>query len=141
MGADGNDGFVRKSVGLDFEKERMPDRVNLTVDAKLRWRRSTDLDQLWFFYFHSGFSGVLPVWGGYHRIFVTKDDAGVPDRDPTLEEMQSLAREVTGDDTLTLFDPIWLSHNRYQHGSAPSYARDRVFLAGDAGHTTLPIGG
>ena len=141
VGADGNEGTVRKSVGLDFETERLPGRINRQVDAKLRWRRSTDTNQLWFFYYPHGFCGVLPVWGGYHRLFFLQDDAGVPDRDPTLEEIQALAREVTGDDTLTLSDPIWFSHSRFQHGTAPGYARGRVFLAGDAGHTTLPIGG
>lgn len=141
VGADGNEGTVRKALGLDFEKERLPDRMNRQVDAKLRWRRSTDPNQLWFFYYHNGFCGVMPVWGGYHRLFFLQDDAGVPDRDPTLEEIQVLAREVTGDDTLTLSDPIWFSHSRFQHGVSPGYARGRVFLAGDAGHTTLPIGG
>ena len=141
VGADGNEGTVRKSVGLDFETERLPDRMNRQVDAKLRWRRSTDTNQVWFFYYHNGFCGVMPVWGGLHRLFFLADDAGVPDRDPTLEEMQAIAREVTGDDTLTLTDPAWLTHSRFQHGSAPGYARGRVFLAGDAGHTTLPIGG
>lgn len=141
VGADGNEGTVRKAAGLDFETERLPDRMNRQVDAKLSWRRSMDPNQLWFFYYHNGFCGVMPVWEGYHRLFFLQDDAGVPDRDPTLEEMQALAREVTGDDTLTLTDPLWLTHSRFQHGSAPGYARGRVFLAGDAGHTTLPIGG
>lgn len=141
VGADGVEGTVRKHIGLDFKAERMPDHMLRQVDAKLRWRRSTDPNQLWFFYYHHGFCGILPVWEGYHRLFFSQDDAGVPDRDPTLEEMQALAREVTGDDTLTLTDPIWMSHNRYQHGSAKAYARDRVLLAGDAGHTSLPIGG
>ncbi len=141
VGADGNEGTVRKAVGLDFQTERLPDRINRQVDAKLRWRRPTEPNQLWFFYYHNGFCGVLPVWGGYHRLFFLQDDAGVPDRDPTLEEIQALAREVTEDDTLTLSDPVWFSHSRFQHGTAPGYARGRVFLAGDAGHTTLPIGG
>ncbi len=141
VGADGNEGTVRKSVGLDFKTERLPDRMNRQVDAKLHWRRSTDTNQIWFFYYHNGFCGILPVWGGLHRLFFLADDTGVPDRDPTLEEMQAVAREVTGDDTLTLTDPAWLTHSRFQHGSAPGYARGRVFLAGDAGHTTLPIGG
>lgn len=141
VGADGNEGTVRKAIGLDFETERLPDRMNRQVDAKLHWRRSTDTNQIWFFYYHNGFCGILPVWGGLHRLFFLADDAGIPNRDPTLEEMQAVAREVTGDETLTLTDPVWLTHSRFQHGSAPGYARGRVFLAGDAGHTTLPIGG
>ncbi len=142
VGADGDKGGVRKAVGLDFEmQERFEGRANRSIDAKLTWRRPTDSDQLWFFVYHNGFAGVMPVWGGYHRIFFLEDDTGMPDRDPTLEEMQQHAREVTGDETLTLSDPVWFSHNRFQYGVAPHYAAGRVFLAGDAGHHTLPIGG
>ena len=141
IGADGGDSFVRKSLGLDFEPEALPNRMNRQVDAKLSWRRSTDFNRLWFFYYPKGFCGVLPVWDGYHRLFFLADDTGIPDRDPTLEEMQTIAREVTEDKTLTLTDPIWLTHSRFQHGTADQYAKDRVFLVGDSGHRTLPIGG
>lgn len=141
VGADGSAGFVRKGLGLDFEPRKMPDRINRQVDAKLHWRRSVETDKLWFFYYKNGFCGVLPVWGGFHRLFFLQDDTGVPERDPTLAEIQALAREVTKDDTLTLTDPVWLSHSRFQHGAAERYAKGRVFLVGDAGHLTLPIGG
>lgn len=141
IGADGNEGFVRKGLGLDFQSEKLPDRMNRQVDAKLHWRRSTEPDQLWFFYYERGFCGVLPVWGGYHRLFFLADDAGIPDRDPTLDEMQAIARKVTEDETLTLSDPIWLTHSRFQHGAAEHYAKNRVLLVGDSGHQTLPIGG
>jgi 2-polyprenyl-6-methoxyphenol hydroxylase-like FAD-dependent oxidoreductase len=141
IGADGGDSMVRSILGFDFGPEQLPDCMNRQVDAKLSWRRSTDFDQLWFFYYPKGFCGVLPVWGGYHRLFFLADDTGIADRDPTLEEMQTIAREVTEDETLTLSDPIWLTHSRFQHGVAAHYAKDRVFLAGGAGHRTLPIGG
>lgn len=141
VGADGNDGFVRKSLGLDFEPTKLPGRAIRSIDAKLTWQRSTDCDQLWFFTYHSGFAGVLPVWEGYHRLFFLEDADAMADRDPTLDEMQAHAREIIGDETLTLADPIWMSYGRFQHGVADRYAAGRVFLAGDAGHTTLPIGG
>ncbi|MBB4001244.1 FAD-dependent monooxygenase [Aurantimonas endophytica] len=141
VGADGGAGFVRRELGLDFEPEKLPNCMNRQLDAKLSWRRSTDHDHLWFFYYPRGFCGVLPVWGGYHRLFFLADDTGIPDRDPTLEEMQAIAREVTEDETLTLTDPIWLTHSRFQHGVSPHYRKDRVFLVGDAGHMTLPAGG
>lgn len=83
----------------------------------------------------------MPVWGGYHRLFFLADDTGVADRDPTLEEIQALAREVTGDETLTLTDPQWLTHSRFEYGVSSTHARGRVLLAGDAGHLSLPIGG
>jgi len=141
IGADGAKGFVRKQLGLDFEPEKLPNCMNRQVDAKLSWRRSTDFDHLWFFYYPRGFCGVLPVWGGYHRLFFLADDTGIPDRDPTLEEMQAIAREVTEDETLTLTDPVWLTHSRFQHGASAHYAKGRVLLVGDAGHLSLPAGG
>ncbi len=141
VGADGGAGFMRRELGLDFEPQKLPHCMNRQLDAKLSWRRSTDHDHLWFFYYPRGFCGVRPVWGGYHRLFFLSDDRGIPDRDPTLEEMQAIAREVTEDETLTLTDPVWLTHSRFQHGVSPHYAKGRVFLVGDAGHLTLPAGG
>ena len=141
VGADGDKGFVRKSLGLDFPVDKLTGRATWQIDAKLKWQRSTEANQLWFFVYHQGFAGVLPVWEGYHRMFFLEDEDALPDREPTLEEMQDHAREITGDGTLTFSDPIWLSHSRFQHGHAAHYAKNRVFLAGDAGHYTLPIGG
>lgn len=141
VAADGANSTIRSGLGLDFEKQRFEGRMNRQVDAKLSWRRSTEPNQLWFFYYKDGFCGVLPVWEGYYRLFFLQDDTDVPDRDPTLEEIQALGRGVTGDETLTLTDPIWFSHSRFQHGVAPAFVRGRVFLAGDAGHLSLPIGG
>lgn len=141
VGADGTAGTVRKSLGLDFETKKLAGRATRMVDARLSWQRSTDPDQLWFFTYHNGFAGVMPVWGGYHRLFFLEDDQLMPARDPTLAEMQQRAREVTGDDTLVLTDPIWCSYGRFQHAVSPAYAQGRVYLAGDAGHFTLPIGG
>lgn len=141
VGADGVEGTVRKALGLDFETEKYEGRANHQADARLSWQRSTEPNQLWFFTYHHGFAGVMPVWGGYHRLFFLEDEKLVPDRDPTLAEIQERAREVTGDDTLTLTDPIWLTHSRFQHAVSPAYSQGRVYLAGDAGHFTLPIGG
>jgi len=141
VGADGTEGTVRKAVGLDYQPEKFEARANHQADAKLSWQRSTEPNQLWFFTYHNGFAGVMPVWGGYHRLFFLEDEQLVPDRDPTLAEIQQRAREVTGDATLTLTDPIWLTHNRFQHAVSPAYSKGRVYLVGDAGHLTLPIGG
>ena len=141
IGADGDKGFVRKSLGLDFPVDKLTGRATWQIDAKLKWQRSTEANQLWFFVYHQGFAGVLPVWEGYHRMFFLEDEDAMPNREPTLEEMQAHARKVTGDGTLTFSNPIWLSHSRFQHGHAAHYAKDRVFLVGDAGHYTLPIGG
>lgn len=48
---------------------------------------------------------------------------------------------MIGSGTITLSDPIWVSHGRFKHGVSAHCSKGRVFLAGDAGHFTLPIGG
>ena len=141
VGADGISGLLRDELGLTVDTESFEGRATRMVDARLSWRRPVDPDQLWFFTYRDGFAGVMPVWGGYHRVFMLEDDQVVPDRDPTAEEVQHRLREVTGDDTVTLTDPIWTSHGTFRHGTAAAYGSGRVFLAGDAGHNTLPIGG
>ena len=141
VGADGGHSAVRESLGIDLVTDALPDRSTRQIDAKLAWRRPTDPDQMWFFTYHHGFAGVLPVSGGYHRMFFLEEEGIVPDRDPTLEEMQQRAREVTGDASVTLSDPVWFSHGDFKHGVAQRYSSGRVFLAGDAGHRNLPIGG
>jgi 2-polyprenyl-6-methoxyphenol hydroxylase-like FAD-dependent oxidoreductase len=141
VGADGTAGTVRKAIGLDYELQRFEGRALRQIDGRLSWRRPTTPDTAWFFLFPHGFAGILPVWEGDHRVFLLESGDAVPRRDPTREEMVARAREVTGDDTLDIQDPTWFSYGEFSHGVAPGYARGRVFLVGDAGHRTLPIGG
>ena len=141
VGADGGHSTVREAVGIKLVTDSIEGRSTRQIDAKLSWRRPTDPDQIWFFTYHHGFAGVLPVAGGYHRMFFLEEEELVPDRDPTLQEMQQRAREVTGDPTVVLSDPVWFSQGSFKHGVAQDYRAGRVFLAGDAGHRNLPIGG
>ena len=140
VGADGGHSTVRDQLGIVLNTHTMPERTTRQIDARLSWRRTTDPDQVCFTY-RRGFAGVLPVSGGYHRLFFLEEEALVPDRDPTLAEMQERAREVTGDETVALSDPVWFSHGGFEHGVAEAHGRGRVLLAGDAGHRNLPIGG
>ncbi|WP_207896963.1 FAD-dependent monooxygenase [Sphingomonas sp. PP-CC-3G-468] len=141
IGADGAKGTVRKAADLDFRAEPLPGRALRQIDGKLRWRRPTTPDTARFFLFENGFAGVLPVWEDQHRFFVLEDEGAMPERDPTREEMVERAREITGDATFDLTEPSWFSYGKFEHGVAPGYGRGRIFLVGDAGHRTLPIGG
>ena len=141
VGADGANGVVRNHVGLDFELEEMKGKATRQIDAKLAWRRPIDFKKGWFFLFDGGFGGILPVWEENYRLFLVEDEETIPKRKPTMEEMQSRAREITGDRTLTFSNLKWSSYGKFKCGVAPAYLKDRVFLAGDAGHGALPIGG
>lgn len=141
VGADGTNSVTRDAINVDITDESLEKRATRQIDAKLSWRRPSDPNQLYFFTYRNGFAGIMPVWGGYHRLFFLEDEVEVADRNPTLAEMEARARTITGDPTLSLSDPIWFSHGRFSHGVAPTYSRQRVLLAGDAGHHTLPIGG
>ncbi|MEA3536995.1 FAD-dependent monooxygenase [Rhizobium sp. CC-YZS058] len=141
VGCDGAPGTARKAAGLDYEVKEFEGRALRQMDGTLHWRRSTEPHTARFFLFPHGFAGVLPVWEGGHRLFVLEQSEKMPDRKPTREEMVTRAREVTGDQSFDLTDPTWSSYGTFSHGVAPAYAKGRIFLAGDAGHRTLPIGG
>ena len=142
VSCEGGASVARKAAGLDFEPERLKNRFIRQIDARLRWSRSQRAGHASFFLKRDGYMGVLPLPGEYHRMFVLSDDAGAPaERDPTLEEMQSILREVADDQTAELADPVWFSHGRFSHGVAPRFRQGRILLAGDAGHMTLPIYG
>jgi 3-(3-hydroxy-phenyl)propionate hydroxylase len=141
VACDGNKSRIRNLIGLSIHPERLLKRFMRQIDARVRWNRSVREDQIWFFLFDTGYIGVLPLPEGYHRFWIIEDEEGVPDRDPTLEEMQEVVRRITGDSQVELYDPIWFSHGRFQHGVAPALRKDRVILAGDAGHIPVPISG
>lgn len=84
VGADGISRILRDELGLTVQAETFEGRATRMVDARLTWRRPTDPDQLWFFTYRNRFAGVMPVWGGYHRVFLLEDDDLVGERDPTL---------------------------------------------------------
>ncbi|TXN00174.1 FAD-binding monooxygenase [Methylobacterium sp. WL64] len=142
VSCEGGASLARKAAGLDFEPERLKNRFIRQIDARLRWSRPSLPGHASFFLKRDGYMGILPLPGGYHRMFVLSDDAGAPaDRDPTLEEMQEILREVADDPAAELSDPVWFSHGHFNHGVAPGFRRNSILLAGDAGHMTLPIYG
>jgi 3-(3-hydroxy-phenyl)propionate hydroxylase len=141
IACDGSRSAARESVGLSIAPIPLPNRALRQVDARLHWSRPLTHDHIWFFLFDDGFCGVLPLPDGYYRIFLCEDDRHMPDRPPTLLEMQEALRRITGDTQVELADPIWMTHGAFRYGVASQFRAGRVFLAGDAGHMTIPIGG
>lgn len=142
VGCEGGNSVARKAAGLDFAPERLHGRFIRQIDARLRWSRTVEPGRASFFLKDDGYLGILPLPEGHHRMFVlSSDETTAADRDPTLDEMQATLRDVAADPRAELSDPIWFSHGRLQHGVAPGLRRGRIFLAGDAGHVTIPIYG
>lgn len=78
VACEGGASLARKAAGLDFAPERLKNRFIRQIDARLRWSRSLRVGHASFFLKRDGYMGILPLPGGYHRMFVLSDDAGAP---------------------------------------------------------------
>ena len=139
-GCDGATGTSRRFTAHDFTPHRTGVGIR-QVDATLRWRRSPTAEQMWLFYVDRGFAVVVPLPGGVHRILSIEPRQAMPEREPTLGEMETRLREVSGDDSLTLTDQRWASYTDLAMGLAPGLRDGRVFLVGDVANPILPNGG
>jgi hypothetical protein len=59
---------------------------------------------------------------------------------PTLDEIRQHLTELSGY-ACELSDPIWLARYRTSHRYTNHFSQGRAFVAGDAGHVHVPIGG
>jgi len=140
VGCDGHAGVSRKFTKNDFKIEKTGVTLR-QVDCKLKWKRLTTGEQMWLFYFDKGFSVIVPLPGGIHRVITVEPNDRVPQREPTLDEMQTKLREVACDESVTLTEPEWFSFTDLSMGIAPSLIDGRIIFAGDVGNPILPNGG
>ena len=140
VGCDGASGVTKTFTKLDFQVKKTGVAIR-QVDCKLTWRRLSTMDQMWLFYFENGFAAIVPLPGGIHRILTIEPKPNIPEREPTLGEIQSKLREVVDDETATLSEPEWFSYTDLSMGIAPGLRDGRIFLAGDVGNPILPNGG
>src|SRR5919202_3277399 len=139
VGADGAHSVVRKTAGLAFEGEPYPQDFVL-ADVELDWEGEDD--RLYFFLSRKGLLAVFPLAGpSTYRLIATRAEDAPPDAgDPTLEEFQQLATELSAL-PMKLHDPGWLARFRLHHRGVDSYRKGRAFVAGDAAHIHSPAGG
>jgi 2-polyprenyl-6-methoxyphenol hydroxylase-like FAD-dependent oxidoreductase len=139
VGADGAHSVVRKTVGLSFEGEAYPQDFVL-ADVELDWEGEDG--RLYAFLSREGLLAVFPLAGpSTYRLMATRAEDAPPDAgDPTLEEFQQLATELS-DLPMRLHDPGWLARFRLHHRGVNSYRSGRAFVAGDAAHIHSPAGG
>ena len=140
VGCDGPRSVTRHFSKCDFEPVKTGKYV-WQADAKLAWKGLRTMKQMWLYYYDEGFGAVIHLPGGYTKVMVFEEKRRLPNREPTIEEIEQKLRAMSGDTTATLTDPIWLSHGELLTGVAPSLIDGRIILAGDACNPILPNGG
>jgi 2-polyprenyl-6-methoxyphenol hydroxylase-like FAD-dependent oxidoreductase len=140
VGCEGSASLTRRTLGIPFVGEHYTGKEFLQVDARVRWSHPhgygyqfiTENHVLMFFPYNGE---------GHYRIICARDDHDPENKDaPSIEEMQNLAREIA-DPVAELYDPVWFNRFRTGHRFAATFRKGRAFLAGDAGHVHIPIGG
>ena len=140
VGCEGSKSVTRESAGIEFKGERYVGKEFLQIDAKIRWNHPQG-----FGYLFMGKEHVLiclPYDGeSFYRIICARADQNPENHEPpTLEEMQVFVREAT-DAKAELYDPTWFNRFRSGHKLAGHFRAGRTFIAGDAAHVHVPIGG
>jgi oxygenase/bifunctional oxygenase/reductase len=133
VGADGQHSTVRRLAG--FEVDVTPaTRELLRADVT-----GLDVPDRRFERFEHGMA-VASTRAGVTRVMVHEFGREVARRPPTFEALAEIWAKVTGED-IAHGTPVWVDSFDNSRGHAREYRRGRVFLAGDAAHWHLPIGG
>ena len=138
---EGSSSKAREAMGIPFDGERYSGQEFVMADAQVSWSYPHGLG--YAFVESERTLMCFPFDAkGHYRVLCARPDAD-PDRKApvTLEDVQAITREMTADPGLTLTDPRWVTRFRTQHRLAGRFREGRIFLAGDAGHVHVPIGG
>ena len=153
VGCEGANSLVRQTLGLAFEGERYSGEQFIQADCRIRWPLPAGRSYL--FLTSDGYMMVIEMPGNVVRIFISLPDsnaAGAAEgqkqvgaveatsEEPTLEEIASHFQRLSGL-PCELTDPLWLARYRTSHRYANKFRQGRAFIAGDAGHVHVPIGG
>ena len=140
VGCEGSDSITRKDMAIEFPGQRYPGKEFLQCDANVRW---TYPHGYGYQFLTDDFALLLFAYDtkGHYRIIAARDDQNPENHaPPTLAEVQDLVRKVA-DPGAELYDPVWFNRFRSGHRLAVNFRVGRCFLAGDAGHVHVPIGG
>jgi 2-polyprenyl-6-methoxyphenol hydroxylase-like FAD-dependent oxidoreductase len=154
VGCDGAHSKVRATLGLDFAGGQYPQTFVL-ADLEVDW----DLPRGRMYRFNTGAQAgqsgsaalaAVPVHGSSRRYRLstvvpdaalnTSGDAMGETFPATLDQITALMSPILPKGT-TLSSLHWSSVYRVSHRIVPTYAKGRVFLAGDAAHLHPPAGG
>ena len=129
--ADGASSAVRREVDIPFEG--VTDADTFWV-ADLRGVRGLPDGTMVARFGKETFALAFPLGGAGHARVVSlsaQDDISQQDALDSAQSDLGLTHETVD----------WFSHYRVHHRVATTFRKDRVFLAGDAGHVHSPVGG
>jgi 3-(3-hydroxy-phenyl)propionate hydroxylase len=138
MGADGTRSLVRQQTGIEFTGNHYEGQAFIQADSKIRWSLPGGVSYLWFT--KTGYMMVIEMPNGQVRTFISVPDPGSDQKNTTLEEVNEALNRLGGLDA-QLYDPTWVALFRVNHRAASQFRKGRVFIAGDAAHEHVPIGG
>lgn len=158
VGCEGSKSLVRKTLGLTFAGERYGGEQFIQADCKLAWNLPSGRSYL--FLTTDGYMMAIEMPNGVVRIFISIPDAigtahptaGQQEAEKSLGAAEDISAEPTLDEIkhhferlsgmkVTLSEPVWLARYRTSHRYANQFGGGRAFVAGDAGHVHVPIGG
>lgn len=155
VGCEGSNSLVRRTLGFTFEGERYAGEQFIQADCRIRW--ALPKGRSYLFLTAVGYLMVIEFPDDVVRIFISLPDdkpagQGAQDaakqlgaaesttEEPTLDEIASHLTDLTGF-ACELTDPIWLARYRTSHRYTNRFSQGRAFIAGDAAHVHVPIGG
>jgi 2-polyprenyl-6-methoxyphenol hydroxylase-like FAD-dependent oxidoreductase len=140
VGCEGSASMTREKMDIPFPGERYPGKEFLQIDANVRWTYPHGYGYQFMTETHALLFFAYNTTGHYRIICACNDENPENKTPPTLEEMQALVRSIA-DPSAELYDPLWYNRFRSGHRLATRFREGRCFLAGDAGHVHIPIGG
>jgi 3-(3-hydroxy-phenyl)propionate hydroxylase len=153
IGCEGSNSLVRTSLGFTFEGERYSGEQFIQADCKIDW--ALPAGRSYLFLTAAGYLMVIEMPDDRVRVFISLPDsnqAGAAEaaqqlgaveattEQPTLDEIASELTRLTGF-ACELSEPVWLARYRTSHRYANTFQDGPAFIAGDAGHVHVPIGG
>ncbi len=154
VGCEGSNSLVRKSLNFTFEGDRYTGEQFIQADCRIKW--GLPKGRSYLFLTSDGYLMVIEFPDGVVRVFISLPDNATSQgskeaekqlgavestsETPTLDEVAHHLSRLTGF-ACELTDPIWLARYRTSHRYANRFSQGRAFIAGDAGHVHVPIGG
>ncbi len=139
VSCEGAHSLVRKQAGFSFAGKTYPMKFFM-ADVELDWQASRHEVHAWMH--PDGVFAAMALPGERKwRLMVDSGKTFDQPTEVTLELVQRLLAERTGDQVVRPSNPTWLTEFKINCRMVDRFRNGRVFLAGDAAHIHSPSGG